>query len=43
MKTGIIGIIGIAIPRRGLGWVGRRLTVRQTRWRPGSRVQPSRP
>jgi hypothetical protein len=35
----IIGIIGIAIPRRGLGWVGRRLSVRQTRWRPGGRVE----
>src|SRR5260370_40464684 len=35
----IIGIIGLAPPRRGLGWVGRRLSVRQTRWRPGSRVE----
>ncbi len=35
----IIGIIGIAIPRRGLGWVGRRLSVRQTRWRPGRQVE----
>jgi hypothetical protein len=34
----IIGIIGIAIPRRGYGWVGRRLFVRQTHWRPGTRV-----
>ena len=31
----IIGILGIAIPRRGYGWVGRRLFVRQARWRPG--------
>ena len=30
----IIGVIGIAIPRRGYGWVGRRLFVRQARWRP---------
>jgi hypothetical protein len=35
----IIGIIGIAIPRRGYGWVGRRLSVRQTSWRPGRRVE----
>ena len=31
----IIGIVGIAIPRRGYGWVGRRVFTRQTRWRPG--------
>jgi hypothetical protein len=35
----IIGILGLAIPRRGYGWVGRRLFVRQTRWRPGNRVE----
>ena len=35
----IIGIIGIAIPRRGYGWVGRRVLTRQTRWRPGTRVE----
>ena len=35
----IIGILGITIPRRGYGWVGRRLFVRQTRWRPGGRVE----
>ncbi len=35
----IIGIVGIAIPRRGHGWVGRRLLVRQARWRPGARVE----
>ena len=34
----IIGVIGIAIPRRGYGWVGRRLFVRRARWRPGNRV-----
>jgi hypothetical protein len=34
----IIGIIGLAIPRRGYAWVGRRLFVRQARWRPGNRV-----
>src|SRR5260370_29000712 len=31
----ITGILGLAIPRRGYGWVGRRLFVRQARWRPG--------
>ena len=35
----IIGIIGIAIPRRGYGWVGRRVLTRQTRWRPRARVE----
>jgi hypothetical protein len=35
----IIGILGIAIPRRGYAWVGRRLFVRQARWRPGRRVE----
>jgi hypothetical protein len=36
----IIGILGIAVPRRGYSWAGRRLFVRQTRWRrPGSRVE----
>ena len=35
----IIGIIGIAVPRRGYGWVGRRLFVRQARWRPRGRVE----
>ena len=34
----IIGILGLAIPRRGYGWVGRRLFVRQARWRPGRQV-----
>ena len=34
----IIGIIGIAIPRRGYGWVGRRVLTRQTNWRPRARV-----
>jgi len=29
----VIGILGLAVPRRGYGWVGRRLTVRQTRRR----------
>ena len=29
----IIGILGLAVPRRGYGWVGRRLFVRQARWR----------
>jgi hypothetical protein len=35
----VIGILGIAIPRRGYGWVGRRMFVRQTSWRPGRRVE----
>jgi hypothetical protein len=35
----VIGILGLAIPRRGYGWVGRRLTVRQTRRRPGGQVE----
>jgi hypothetical protein len=35
----IIGVVGIAVPRRGYGWVGRRLFVRQARWRPGNRVE----
>src|SRR5882757_5399280 len=39
----IIGIIGIAIPRRGYGWVGRRVFTRQTRWRPGARVEAGLP
>src|SRR5580658_6247803 len=35
----VIGILGLAIPRRGYGWVGRRLLVRQARWRPGRKVE----
>jgi hypothetical protein len=35
----VIGVIGLAIPRRGYAWVGRRLFVRQARWRPGNRVE----
>lgn len=35
----IVGIVGIAIPRRGYGWVGRRLFVRQARVRPGAGVE----
>ena len=35
----LIGILGLAVPRRGYGWVGRRLLVRQARWRPGRRVE----
>jgi len=35
----IVGVIGLAIPRRGYAWVGRRLFVRQARWRPGNRVE----
>jgi hypothetical protein len=35
----IIGIVGIAIPRRGYGWVGRRVFTRQTRRLRGARVE----
>jgi len=35
----IVGILGLAIPRRGYAWVGRRLFVRQARWRPRNRVE----
>ena len=35
----VIGVLGLAIPRRGYGWVGRRLFVRQARWRPGKRIE----
>jgi hypothetical protein len=35
----IIGVLGLAVPRRGYAWVGRRLFVRRARWRPGSRVE----
>jgi hypothetical protein len=35
----IIGVLGLAIPRRGYGWVGRRLFVRQARWRPGNTIE----
>jgi hypothetical protein len=38
----VIGIIGIAIPRRGYGWVGRRFSVRQTRVRSGRQVEEVR-
>ena len=34
----IIGVIGIAIPRRGYGWVGRRVMTRHTRRVRGARV-----
>jgi hypothetical protein len=35
----IIGIIGVAIPRRGYGWLGQRVFTRQTRVRRGARVE----
>ena len=38
----VIGIIGLAIPRRGYGWVGRRFSVRQTRVRSGRQVEEVR-
>jgi hypothetical protein len=31
----IIGLAGLVMARRGYGWVGRRMFVRQARWRPG--------
>jgi hypothetical protein len=30
----IIGVLGLAVPRRGYSWVGRRLFVRRAWWRP---------
>jgi hypothetical protein len=30
----IVGVLGIAIPRSGYGWVGRRVFTRRIRWRP---------
>jgi hypothetical protein len=38
----IVGIIGIAIPRSGYGWVGWRVFTRQTRVRPSARVEEIR-
>jgi hypothetical protein len=35
----IIGVLGLAIPRRGYAWVGRRLLVRQARLRPRHRIE----
>jgi hypothetical protein len=35
----IIGIIGVAIPRRGYGWVGQRVFTRRTRRMRGARVE----
>jgi hypothetical protein len=35
----LIGILGLVVPRRKVGWVGRRLFVRQARRRPGNRVE----
>ena len=35
----LIGILGIAIPRRGYGWVGRRLFVRRYETRRTGRVE----
>jgi hypothetical protein len=35
----IVGVIGLAVPRRGYAWVGRRLFVRESRWRPSRRVK----
>jgi hypothetical protein len=35
----IVGVIGIAIPRRTYGWVGRRLLLRRTRAYPATRVE----
>lgn len=35
----IVGVIGMAIPRRTYGWVGRRLLLRRTRAYPATRVE----
>ena len=35
----IVGIIGIAIPRRSYGWVGRRVRTQRTHWRPNAGVE----
>lgn len=35
----IVGVIGVAIPRRGYGWVGQRVFTRHTRIRRGARVE----
>jgi hypothetical protein len=35
----VIGLLGLFIPRRSYGWVGRRLTVRQARWRRGKPIE----
>jgi hypothetical protein len=35
----VIGLIGIAVPRSGYGWVGRRMFVRHTVRRRGARVE----
>lgn len=35
----IIGIIGLVIPRRTYGWLGRRVTVRRVRDYPGGAVE----
>jgi hypothetical protein len=35
----IVGLFGLVVPRRGYGWVGRRLFVRQARWRPSRGVE----
>ncbi len=35
----LIGILGIAVPRRSYGWIGRRLFVRRYETRPGGQVE----
>ena len=35
----IVGIVGIAIPRRSYGWVGRRVLTQRSHWRPNARVE----
>jgi hypothetical protein len=35
----LIGILGIAIPRRSYSWIGRRLFVRRYETRPGGQVE----
>jgi hypothetical protein len=34
-----VGVIGMAIPRRSYGWIGRRLFVRRYETRPGGQVE----
>ena len=35
----LIGIIGMAIPRRSYGWIGRRMFVRRYETRPGGQAE----
>ena len=35
----VVGVIGLAVPRRGYAWISQRLFVRRARWRRGNRVE----